>query len=314
MLSFLVTGVAGFIGSNTAEKLLTEGYHVIGLDDLSTGKQSNLDYLNSLNGKFDFVKGSILDNELLDKLVPRCDYVIHLAAFVSSPKSIDHPLLTHKTNTTGTLNLFQAVSRYKKVKRIVYASTSAIYGDTQEMPIVEESPSRLLTPYAASKKSCEIYADAFSASYDFDAIGLRYFNVYGPRQDSTSEYSGVVSLFMEWIKEEKPVKVYGDGKQTRDFIYVKDVADINIKLCFYGKKTQHTLLNVGTGRAISINKLAETIALKMNKPFDIKYRQPRKGDIIHSCSNIDKLKRYIKNPINYHLEVGIEEYINRLNL
>ncbi len=312
MLNFLVTGAAGFIGSNTVEALLKEGYGVVGLDDLSTGKQTNIDFLNSLNGRFDFVKASILDRELVDKLVSDCDFVIHLAAFVSSPNSINQPHLTHETNVTGTLNIFEAVSKYHRVKRVVYASSSALYGDASEMPIGEDSPSKILTPYSASKKACEVYADAFSASYEFDAIGLRYFNVYGPRQAPSSEYSGVVSLFMDKLQKNQPITVYGDGEQSRDFVYVKDVSDINIKLCFCEKDPSHLVLNVGTGESVSINDLADAIASKLDIDYEAIHKPPRKGDIIHSRSNIDRLKKYIEHPISYGLVEGISDYIDCL--
>ncbi|MFW5800039.1 MAG: GDP-mannose 4,6-dehydratase [Spirochaetota bacterium] len=310
--TYLITGIGGFIGSHIAEELLKNDEKVIGLDNLTSGNLDNIKYLQSLKKNLHFTEGSILDVELLESLSAECDYIIHHAALVSVVQSIEEPNLTHKINTEGTLNILNIARKNKNIKKLIFASSAATYGNIKELPIKEEDASEVLSPYAATKKTNELYAQAYSNSYNLDIVGLRYFNVFGPRQDPSSPYSGVVSIFINNLKKGKDLIIYGDGKQTRDFIYVKDVANVNIQICKNENLKGYNVLNIGTGNQISINEIAGVLGDELGVKPNIIHKEERKGDIKYSCADISRLKEKLNFTPKYDFKQGIREYFDYL--
>jgi nucleoside-diphosphate-sugar epimerase len=311
--TYLITGIGGFIGSHIAEELLKNDEKVIGLDNLTSGNLDNIKYLQSLKRDLHFKEGSILDFELLENLSAECDYIIHHAALVSVVQSIEEPNLTHKINTEGTLNILNIARKNKNIKKLIFASSAATYGNIKELPIKEEDASEVLSPYAATKKTNELYAQAYSNSYNLNIVGLRYFNVFGPRQDPSSPYSGVVSIFINNLKQGKDLIIYGDGKQTRDFIYVKDVANVNIQICKNENLKGYNVLNIGTGKQISINEIACILGDELGVKPNITHKEERKGDIKYSCADISRLKEKLNFTPKYDFKQGIREYFDYLN-
>ena len=301
-MKVLVTGGAGFIGSNLAEELAKTN-EVIIVDNLSTGKIENIkELINKNNVKF--IERSITNLDLLKEIFEDVDYVFHQAAIPSVPRSVKNPIATNEANINGTLNVLIA-ARDCGVKKVIYASSSSIYGDTPEIPKKEDMKPNPLSPYAVSKLACEYYCSVFGTVYGLKTISLRYFNVYGPNQDPTSQYAAVVpNFFTRLLNDESPV-IYGDGKQSRDFTFVKDVIQANIKA---SQSNATGIYNIsGGGKKTTINELADIIMELVDKTIDPIYEEERPGDIKHSLADITKAKKAFNYRPNYSIKEGLEE-------
>ncbi len=284
-MRYLVTGGAGFIGTNLTEALLNLSEEVIVLDNLSTGKLSNIKPFMD-NSRFTFIKGTVTEPETCAVACEGIDYVLHQAAFVSVPGSIVDPKGTNETNVTGTVNIFNA-ARNAGVKRIVLASSTAVYGNSDILPNVETMPLCPLTPYAASKAAGEMYARTFSSAYNMSIISLRYYNVFGKYQDPFSQYAAVIPLFVSGLLKRKQVTIFGDGEQTRDFVFVDNVVQANIKAATQSKPEANGYsFNIGCGKRISINELYKIIAEEVNSDIKPIYAPQRPGDVRDSEADI----------------------------
>jgi nucleoside-diphosphate-sugar epimerase len=303
----LVTGGAGFIGSHIVDRLLEEGVKIRVVDDLSTGNKTNLSQHEN-NPDFEFIQGDIRDFDVVKKAVNDVDAVVHEAALVSVTKSVEDPLLSNSINVVGTLNLLKA-SVESKVKRFVFASSCAVYGDTTVLPIKEDVLPKPLSPYAADKLAAENYIKVFDVTNNLETVCLRYFNVYGPRQKG-GPYSGVISVFVNSFLNNEAPTVYGDGKQTRDFVNVKDVVEANL-LALSKKQASGKVFNVCTGNATSVNKIIETLQQITDKT-KIKpvYKKPRVGDIKHSYGDSSKGSSELGFQAKVKLERGLTELID----
>jgi nucleoside-diphosphate-sugar epimerase len=279
----LITGGAGFIGSHIAEELVEQGCGVTVLDNLSTGHLENLE---SIKSGVEFVRGDIQDEQVLAEVVPGCDVVFHEAAVVSVTKTVAEPVSSTAVNDMGTLKVLEA-ARQNGVQRVVLASSSAVYGDDPRLPKVESMAPQPLSPYAVQKLTNEHYALLYNRLYGLEVVCLRYFNVYGPRQDPSSPYSGVISIFMTRAKNGTAPAIYGDGRQSRDFVYVKDVVQANI-LAATHSAAPGQVFNVGTGNSIEINTLWNKIAELAQCSASPEYADARPGDIVHSVAGIQK--------------------------
>ena len=297
----VVTGGAGFIGSHLVGELSGKGYHVIVIDDLSNGKEENIAPLLGRNGKVEFVKGSITDLPLLQKLFRGVYHVFHLAALTSVPRSMESPQLTHEINGTGTLNVLMA-ARYNHVGKVVYAASCAVYGDTAALPLREDMLPNPLSPYAASKLAGEYYCRVFQLAYALPTACLRFFNVYGPRQDPDSQYAAVVPRFINRIAGGNPPLIFGDGKQTRDFVFVKDVIEANILVAESGCTGVY---NIGSGEQISINRLAQLITKLAGYDIKPSHENASPGDVVHSVADISRAGSFGYRP-KYSQEEGLK--------
>jgi len=323
--TWLITGVAGFIGSNLAEALLKLEQKVISLDNFATGHRYNLEHIkHSVSAEqwenFTFVEGDISDYDICKAITKDVDIILHQAALGSVPRSIDDPIVSNNSNVTGFLNMITA-AKENSVKRFVYASSSSVYGDSQELPKVEERTGALLSPYAVTKYVNELYAGVFRKCYDMESIGLRYFNVFGKRQDPNGAYAAVIPKWVGQILNGEDVYINGDGETSRDFTYIDNVIQANI-LAGTTKNEEafgETFNTAAAGRE-TLNNLYKAIieGLKSQLPqLDIKdpvYRDFRAGDIRHSNANIDKINTYIGYEPTHTLEEGLSEslawYIN----
>ncbi|MFC1940995.1 SDR family oxidoreductase [Chloroflexota bacterium] len=298
-----VTGGAGFIGSHLAELLLSRGYHVVIIDDLSTGKMSNIEpLLKSAN--IEFIQGSITDLPLLQELFQGVYYVFHQAAIPSVPRSVDSPQYSHEVNITGTLNVLLA-ARDNQVKKVIYASSSSVYGDTPTLPKREDMLPSPLSPYAVAKLAGEYYCQVFHQVYGLPTVCLRYFNVYGPRQDPNSQYSAAVPRFIKSSRQGSPPLIFGDGEQTRDFTFVKDVVEANV---LAAESDACGLFNISRGESITINRLAELIIELVGNKVEPIHQEPRPSDVRHSLADISKAKAFGYEP-KYDLKTGLAETI-----
>jgi len=303
----IVTGGAGFIGSHLARELVKQGYRVIILDDLSTGRMENIENLLKQPpdvGAVQFIQDSVTDLPLLQALFQEVDYVFHLAAIASVPKSVQDPLSSHKVNMTGTLNVLLA-ARENKVKKVIHISSAAVYGDTATIPQKEDMVPSPQSPYAVAKLAGEYYCKAFQDLYGLSSISLRYFNVYGPRQDPNSQYAAVIPIFISRALEGKPPIIFGNGEQTRDFVFVRDAVAAAI-LAVESDATG--VFNVATGNAVSINEVAELIIKIAGKDLEPIHQESRTGDIRHSLADISKAKAFGYTP-RYSLEEGLNETV-----
>jgi UDP-glucose 4-epimerase len=303
----LVTGGAGFIGSHVVEKLVGSGCDVCVLDNLSTGSLENLHpYIN--RGQVDFVEGDILDRGLVETLARKTDAVVHLAAVTSVPFSVAHPVLTNEVNVGGTLNLLKACSK-SDVQRFVLVSSCAVYGEPNYLPVDENHRTDPLSPYSASKLAAEHYCQAFSHSSGLEAVILRLFNVYGPRQREDDAYSGVITRFVRNLFSGRPLVVYGDGSQTRDFVHVHDVAEA-VWLALNVKDVANQAYNVGYGRPVDINGLAKMLAGFFGDTVEVQYKEPRAGDLKHSYADVTKAREALRYRPKIALEVGLQNLIH----
>lgn len=303
MKKAVVTGGAGFIGSHLAEELAGRGYQVIILDDLSTGKEENIAPLLE-KGSASFVQGSVTDLPWLQKLFQGVDLVFHLAAMASVPQSLADPAACHEINLTGTLNVLLA-ARDGGAKKVVYASSCAVYGDRQTLPLSEDMPPHPQSPYAVTKLAGEYYCQAFQEVYGLPAVCLRYFNVYGPGQDPDSPYAAVIPRFISRAAEVEPLTIYGDGEQTRDFIFVKDAVAAAILAT---ESQAGGIFNIGSGNGTSLNRLAELIIRLSGSDTGIVHQEPRAGDVKHSLADISKAEKLGYNPAS-SLEEGLRAII-----
>ncbi|HSW71043.1 MAG TPA: NAD-dependent epimerase/dehydratase family protein [Gammaproteobacteria bacterium] len=302
--SILITGGAGFIGSHTADLLLQKNIPVTVLDNLSTGKKSNLNLSSPL---LHFIQGDVLDYPSLVQALENCEAVLHLAALPSVPQSIKDPLHTHSVNTLGFLHLLQAIRELQRPIRLVYASSSAIYGNTTTLPCSDELVLQpvLLSPYALQKKQNEQYADLYARLFEIPSLALRYFNVYGPRQDPASVYSGVISRFLAQYQAGRQFTIFGDGTQARDFIHVEDVAKANY-LALQG--TYQGVLNIATGAPETLNKLVSYIEDLGKQKIGRAYTAPRQGDIHLSYAKTNKAEQ----ALGFHYQIPLREGIRQL--
>lgn len=310
---WLVTGVAGFIGSHLLENLLKRGQMVVGLDNFLTGKKKNIeDVLSRLpketTKNFVFLEGDIRDYKTCEEITKNIDYVLHQAALGSIPRSLKDPLTTNDVNVTGFLNILRA-SEENKVSRFVYASSSSVYGDSTELPKREDKTGTLLSPYATSKMINEFYGQVFYRCYGIQTIGLRYFNVFGPRQDPESVYAAVIPLWINSLIKQHPCYINGDGHNSRDFCYVDNIVQANLRaaLCDF-PQAYGEVFNVAFGKRTTLLDLYSLIKdfLCINDELPPVHREKRPGDILHSLANIDKAKHYLDYNPMFSLEEGLK--------
>ena len=301
-MRYVVTGGAGFIGSNTVDELVRRGDSVVVLDDLSSGKEENLTEIRS---KISFIKGSITDLETVRKAMHEADYVLHLAARASVPRSVKDPLETNKINVEGTLNVLVA-ARDAKVKRVVFAASSSAYGETPTLPKVESMRPEPISPYGVSKYVGELYAQTFGRVYGLENVCLRYFNIFGPRQDPASLYSGVLAKFCSAFLEGTPPVVFGDGEQSRDFTYVDNAVTANLLAC-ETPNVSGKVFNIGTGGRVTLNETIAHLAKLSGAKLETKYEPAREGDIRDSQADITQARELLK----YEPAVTFEEGLSR---
>ncbi len=305
---FLVTGGAGFIGSNLCEALLNKGCRVRCLDDLSTGKQENVDIFKD-NPDFTFIKGDIKDLDTCMKACENVTYVMHEAAWGSVPRSIEMPLFYEENNIRGTLNMMEA-ARQNKVKKFVYASSSSVYGDHPVLPKKEGQEGNLLSPYALTKRADEEYGKLYYKLYGLDTYGLRYFNVFGRRQDPDGAYAAVIPKFIkQLINGERPV-INGDGKQSRDFTYIENVIEANMKACKAGSDAAGEAYNVAYGGREYLLDIYYLLCEALDKKTEPVFGPERPGDIRHSNADISKAREKLHYDPEYDFERGIKEAID----
>jgi len=297
----LVTGGAGFIGSHLVDELLSSNCKVAVIDNLSSGSLGNLEHVM---GQISFQEGDIQDLEVLERAMQGCDVVFHQAAVVSVTKTVDDPVGSAAVNEIGTLNVLEAARRCN-VNRVILASSSAVYGDDPELPKNEKMVPRTLSPYAVQKLTGEFYARLYNDLYGLETVCLRYFNVFGPRQDPSSPYSGVISIFLTKAAAKQRPVIYGDGKQSRDFVYVKDVVKANI-LAGQAGDAGGQVFNVGTGGFVYIKELWDLIADMARIEIQPKYEDPRAGDILESVADIDLARNVLGFEPAYEFRKGLE--------
>jgi nucleoside-diphosphate-sugar epimerase len=302
--SYLVTGGAGFIGSHLAEELLRRGHRVRIVDNLLSGKRSNLACVPAA----EFLEGDLASASVAAKAAAGMDYVLHQAAIPSVPRSVEDPAASNQANITATLNILIA-ARDAGVKRLVYAGSSSAYGDTPTLPKREDMPTNPLSPYALQKLVGEQYCAMFTTLYGLETVTTRYFNVFGPRQDPGSPYSGVISLFATALLEGRQPVIYGDGEQTRDFTYVANVVDGVLRAC-EAPSVAGSMMNVATGGRISLNDLLETMNRILGTSIKAVYREPRAGDVKDSQADITKAKSMLGYSPTVQLEEGLRHTLD----
>lgn len=314
---WLVTGVAGFIGSNLLEALLSLGQTVKGLDNFSTGHQHNLDHVQHSIGadqwnRFSFTEGDMRDLDTCHKVCSGVDYILHEAALGSVPRSLEDPILTNQNNIDGFLNMLVA-SRDAKVSRFVYAASSSTYGDHPGLPKVEDKIGNPLSPYAVTKYVNELYASVFSRCYGFKSIGLRYFNILGKRQDPNGAYAAVIPKWVQSMINNEEVFINGDGETSRDFCYIENTIQMNILAATGSDEAADQVYNVAVGDRTSLNELYEAIRVLLEPKFpylkDSKptYRDFRAGDVMHSLADISKAKSLLGYEPSHRISEGLEE-------
>jgi nucleoside-diphosphate-sugar epimerase len=301
-MRYLVTGGAGFIGSNTVDELVRRGHSVVVLDDLSSGKEDNL---AEIRNKITIIKGSITDIEVVRKAMHEAEYVLHLAARTSVPRSVKDPIETNKINIDGTLNVLVAAKELK-VKRVVFAASSAAYGETPTLPKIETMEPLPVSPYGVTKYVGELYCQTFGRCYGLENVALRYFNIFGPRQDPSSPYSGVLAKFCAAFLEDSQPVVFGDGEQTRDFTYVDNAVQANLLAC-EAPNVSGRVFNVGVGGRVSLNGVLRELGRITGKTLETKYEPPRDGDIRDSEADISQAQEFL----GYEPHVRFEEGLTR---
>ena len=299
---YLVTGGAGFIGSNMVRFLLDKGEKVRVLDNFETGKRENL---SEIANEIDLVEGDIRDEAVVEKGVAGAEVVYHLAALGSVPRSIADPKTSHDVNVNGTFNMLAAAVA-AKVKRLVFASSSSVYGQSPVLPQHEGLPLAPISPYGATKAIGEVYCRAFFQTYGLETVCLRYYNVFGPRQDPNSQYAAAIPLFVSWLMQDKPPRIFDDGEQSRGFTYIDNVMQANW-LAGTAAKTQGEGLNISTASAVTVNTVVETIGELLDKDIEPVYASPRPGDIKHSLADVSRAKEVI----GYEPQVDFDEGIRK---
>lgn len=304
---FLVTGGAGFIGSNLCEAILNMGYRVRCLDNLSTGKQENVNlFLEHSN--YTFIKGDIRDLDTCIRTCTDVDYVMHEAAWGSVPRSIEMPLYYEEVNIRGTLNMMEA-ARQTKVKKFVYASSSSVYGDHPILPKVEGQEGNLLSPYALTKRVDEEYGKLYKKLYGLDTYGLRYFNVFGRRQDPDGAYAAVIPKFIKQLLNNEIPTIHGDGKQSRDFTYIENVIEANLKACLASDKVAGEVYNIAYGGREYLRDIYFLLCDALGKKIEPVFGLQRVGDIKHSNADISKARKMLKYDPEWNFERGIYDAI-----
>src|SRR5438132_12230714 len=303
-MRYLVTGGAGFIGSNTVDELVRRGHSVVVLDDLSSGKEDNL---AEIRNKITFIKGSITDIEVVRKVMHEAEYVLHLGARTSVPRSVKDPLETNKINIEGTLNVLVAAKELK-VKRVVFAASSSAYGETPTLPKTEAMQPQPISPYGVTKYVGELYCQTFGRCYGLENVALRYFNIFGPRQDPGSPYSGVLAKFItQMLKGEQPT-ILGDGKQSRDFTYVDNAVEANLLACRVpAMEVAGRVFNVATGRRFDLSETFQILKKLTGYPGKVNYGPERAGDVKHSLADLSRATRHL----GYTPKVDFEEGLRR---
>jgi UDP-glucose 4-epimerase len=301
-VNILVTGGGGFIGSHLVDLLLLHGHSVCVLDNFSTGQRDNLPLSNP---QLRLVTGDIRDLNAVNSVMQGVDAIVHLAAVASVQASVDDPIGTHEVNLVGTLNLLEAARKYA-VKRFVFASSAAVYGDVKTLPVSEDITLSPLTPYAADKLSSEYYIDFYRRQHGLQPVVFRFFNIFGPRQDPSSPYSGVISIFMERAIAELPITVFGDGEQSRDFVYVADLVELLTRAVESDQQFIEPM-NVGNGHGTNLNQLLDLIRNFSAKKLDVSYTASRSGDIRHSLADNSRLRQLMKYESRYPVEIGLRK-------
>lgn len=300
---FLVTGCAGFIGGHVVDKLVELGHEVTGIDDMSTGHPDNM---KKSQGHFRFVEGSVTDPEKVKDALAKTDLVIHLASVPSVPRSVEDPHESAHASIIGTVRLLDAARR-AGVRRVVQASSSSVYGDSGVMPRVEHVLPSPMSPYATAKLTQEYYASSFHKCYGIDTASLRYFNVFGPRQNPDSEYAAVIPKFIRLMRQGKAPMVYGDGKQIRDFTYIDNVVDANITAALCEKPLRGEPMNIGIGESYSVNELVKRLNALLGTNLEPSYADARAGDVRESCADVNKARMLF----GYVPKVGFDEGLKR---
>ncbi|HLK34077.1 MAG TPA: SDR family oxidoreductase [Terriglobales bacterium] len=304
MANYLVTGIAGFIGSNLARALLAQGDNVRGIDNFSTGKRENI---TAIADSLDFRQCDLLDPEALRQACQDIDYVLHQAAIASVPRSIADPADSNRANVDGTLNLLIA-ARDAKVKRVVFAASSSAYGDTPTLPKREDMPSNPISPYAVSKLAGELYMQSFYRVYGLETVCLRYFNIFGPRQDPNSPYSGVLARFITHMLRGEPPTIFGDGEQSRDFTYIDNAVAANLAACTApADQVVGRTFNIATGHQATLNQTVELLRPLTDYQGPVKHSAERAGDIRHSFADISLAQKNL----GYRPKVAFEEGLRR---
>jgi UDP-glucose 4-epimerase len=299
----LVTGGAGFIGSHIVDRLINDGHEVVVLDDFSTGHRSNIQHHIDNKESFTLVEGDISNPETVKECMQGIDWVFHKAAVASVPKTVNDPVGSSAVNYQGTLQLLEA-ARKNNVKRFVFASSAALYGDEPTLPKVETMCPVTLSPYAVDKLASEFACGMYTSLYGLDTVCLRYFNVYGPRQDPSSPYSGVISIFTDKLKNKETPTIFGDGEQTRDFVFVSDVVEANLKAATSETGTGE-YFNIATGNKITLNELLKVLCEIYNIEFNVNYGESRMGDIKESYAVVTKAKSMLSWNSSVELNKGL---------
>jgi len=304
MATYLITGIAGFIGSSLARAVLAQGDKVRGIDNLSTGKAENI---AEILGRIDFREADLLDMQAVQSACTGADYVLHQAAIPSVPKSVLDPLGSNRANVDATVNLLVA-ARDAKVKRVVYAASSSVYGDTPTLPKHEDMPPNPISPYAVAKLAGEYYMTSFYCCYGLETVCLRYFNIFGPRQDPSSPYSGVLAKFItQMLKGEQPT-IFGDGTQSRDFTYVDNAVEANLLACKApAKHVAGGVFNIATGQRADLNQTFRLLKTLIGYPGEVKYAPERAGDVKHSLADISRAEKFL----GYQPKVAFEDGLSR---
>ncbi|MBV4538212.1 NAD-dependent epimerase/dehydratase family protein [Pseudomonas urmiensis] len=303
----LITGGAGFIGSHLCDALLDKGYAVRIVDDLSTGKRANL---RLDHPKLELIEGDVADAELVARAASGCRAVVHLAAVASVQASVDDPVKTHQSNFIGTLNVCEAM-RLNGVRRVLFASSAAVYGNNGEgQSIVEDTPKAPLTPYAVDKLASEQYLDFYRRQHGLEPVVFRFFNIFGPRQDPSSPYSGVISIFSERATQGKPITVFGDGEQTRDFLYVGDLVQVMVQ-ALEQEQVEEGAVNIGLNQATSLNQLLAALKQVVGSLPEVSYGAARSGDIRHSRADNQRLLARFAFPEPTPIVVGLAQLLGK---
>ena len=304
MVTYLITGVAGFIGSALARALVEKGASVRGIDNFATGKRENI---ADLGGRLDFREVDLADLPALADACRGVDYVLHEAAIPSVPKSVADPLGSNRANVDGTVNLLVA-ARDAKVKRVVYAASSSAYGDTPTLPKHEEMPPNPISPYAVAKLASEMYMTSFYRVYGLETVSLRYFNIFGPRQDANSQYSAVLAKFITSMLEGKKPVIFGDGEQSRDFTYIDNCVQANLLACSApAQEVAGRVFNVATGARFTLNQTVEILRKLTGYTGEVEYAPERTGDIKHSLADVSRARKHF----GYDPKVSFEEGLKR---
>jgi UDP-glucose 4-epimerase len=306
MVKVLVTGGAGFIGANLTEALLKRGHQVRILDNFSTGKRENLVFDESYPS-LEIIDGDICDLNLCQRAMKDIEYVFHQAALPSVQRSIEDPLTSHSVNVGGTLNILLA-AKNAGVKRLIYASSSSVYGDTPTLPKREEMPPNPLSPYALQKYVGEQYSRLFYQLYGFETISLRYFNIFGPKQDPNSIYSAVIPRFIDLLLQGRPPVIFGDGEQSRDFTYIDNVVQANL-LAMSKEQLNGEVVNIACGKRTSLNQLLNILKHILGSKVSPVYQGSRKGDVKHSLADINKGKQFLNYEPQVEIEIGLKKTV-----